>query len=310
MTNQPAKIKLRAFKIENPSLTEAHSGILLLLKEVLTENSIASERRMTLNEDDADEDLLSNFVWHQNDTYLFSMMLRVIPAENGGVISEELFNQHTITIADVITGNPTQSQYKNHFYFALNNNHLVTNLAGNINIDRVQTYLNWLLNPVRGERYFQLTELTKLPDGVPLSQVSQIEFIGGGGVVSASPTSREPTTISTNLFNLTDEVLSHIISDADSLQQIRNSQLIEAKLKRKPKDLAQEEFQRVMGAIATNITNDSGIILRTKDGNKYTGETVKVKKEVERTTGNRIVEEQLKQKMEIFLSELRAQENA
>ena len=62
-----------------------------------------------------------------------------------------------------------------------------------------------------------------------------------------------------------------------------------------------------MSAITTNVTNESGIILRTKDGNKYTGEAVKVKKEVEveRTTGGRIVEEQLKQKMEVFLTELR-----
>lgn len=315
MANHSRRIKLRAFKIENPNLTEANSGILPLLKSILTDTSIASQRRMKLNEDDEDEDLLSNFTWHQDNIYLFGMMLRVIPAENGGVISEELFNQHTITIADVTTGNPAQSQYKNHYYFALNNNYLVTNLAGNINIDRVQTYINWLLNSVRGGRYFQLTELTKLPDGVPLSQISQIEFVGGGSIVNATPTSRNPEAFSTKMIELTNDVLSYIVSDADSLDQIRSSQLVEAKLflkmKGKPKELAQEDFQRVMGAIATNITNDSGIILKTKDGNKYTGETVKVKKEVEveRTTGNRIVEEQLKQKMEVFLTELRAQEN-
>lgn len=315
MANKPKKIKLRAFKIENPNITEANSGIIPLLRSILTETSIASQRRMKLNEDDEDEDLLSNFVWHQDNLYLFGMMLRVIPAENGGVINEELFNQHTITIADVTTGNPAQSQYKNHYYFALNNNYLVTNLAGNINIDRVQTYINWLLNSVRGERYFQLTEITKLPDGVPLSQVSHIEFVGGGNTVNATPTRHAPGTFSTRMIQLKNDILSLIVNDAESLEQIRNSQLVEAKLllrmKRKPKELAQEDFQRVMGAIATNITNDSGIILKTKDGNKYTGETVKVKKEVEveSTTGNRIVEEQLKQKMEVFLTELRIQEN-
>ena len=83
------------------------------------------------------------------------------------------------------------------------------------------------------------------------------------------------------------------------------------RVKKKPKEMAQDEYQRVMGAIATNISNDDGIVLRTKDGNKYTGEAIKVKKEVEieRTTGNRIVEDQLKQEMEVFLSELRSQEN-
>lgn len=40
------KLTLRAFKIENPSLTEPHSGILGLLQEVLTSESIAAQRRM------------------------------------------------------------------------------------------------------------------------------------------------------------------------------------------------------------------------------------------------------------------------
>nr|DAR86963.1 MAG TPA: hypothetical protein [Caudoviricetes sp.] len=72
--------------------------------------------------------------------------------------------------------------------------------------------------------------------------------------------------------------------------------------------MAQEAFQRVMGAIATNITDDSGLVVRTKDGNKFTGAAVKVKKpvSVECVEANRIVEEQLKQEMELFLSEVRA----
>lgn len=189
-------------------------------------------------------------------------------------------------------------------------------MAGNIGIDRLQTYLNWLLESVRGERLFQLTELTRLPEGVPLSQIKDIQFVGGGNVVAASPTEKEQTTISHTLGNLTDGVLELLMgNDNTNLEKIRANQLIEArlfiKLKGKPKEMAQEEFQRVMGAIATNVTNDSGIVLRTKDGNKYTGAAVKVKKavSVECVEANRIVEEQLKQEMELFLSEIRHQQN-
>lgn len=112
MATNNAKIKLRAFRIENPTLTEPHSGILALLQQVLTDNSTAQQRRMKLNEDDSDEDLLSYFAWQQNNSYLFGMMLRIIPAANGGVINSELFAQQTITIAEVNAGNPDQSQYK------------------------------------------------------------------------------------------------------------------------------------------------------------------------------------------------------
>lgn len=309
------KIILRAFRIENSSFSESHSGILSCLERLLTSTSTAGTRRLLLNEQDEDCDLLANFEWRHNNSNLFGMMMRIIPAENGGLIASNLFEHNTIAITDVDTGISGQSQYKDHFYFALNNEYLVTNLAGNINITRLQTYLNWLLVDVRGERIFQFTELTKLPDGVSFSNIDRIEFVGGGNVVSAPTTSQEPIAVTRLLHNLSDAVLSQIVNDTASLDEIRNSQVIEATLylrvKKKPKDMAQDEYQRVMGAIATNISNDDGIVLKTKDGNKYTGEAIKVKKEVEveRTTSNRIVEEQLKQEMELFLTELRTQSN-
>ena len=50
----PKKLTLRAFKIENYTLTEPNSGILNLLQQVLTEDSTAAQRRMLLNLDNPD----------------------------------------------------------------------------------------------------------------------------------------------------------------------------------------------------------------------------------------------------------------
>jgi hypothetical protein len=65
-----------------------------------------------------------------------------------------------------------------------------------------------------------------------------------------------------------------------------------------------------MGAALRQITDDNGVVIHTKNG-RYTGKDVKVVKDitVERTSNNRIVEEQLKQKMESFLDELTSKEN-
>lgn len=84
---------LRAFRIENPNLTEANSGILGLLQQVLTPDSTAALRRMPLNAEDPDRDLLANFTWATNNSYMFGMMLRIIPADNGGVLSEAMFDR-------------------------------------------------------------------------------------------------------------------------------------------------------------------------------------------------------------------------
>ena len=306
-------LRLRAFRIENPCFTESHSGILGLLQQVLTEESTAAQRRMTLNAESPDRELLANFTWAKNNVYLFGLMLRVIPADTGGVMDERLFSQRIITMADINEGNSSQSQYKDHFYFAINNNFLVTNLAGNINIDRLQTYINWLLEGARGERLFRFTELAKLPDGVPLSDIKDIQLVGGG-MASAAPAERKQTTLVAKLGSITNDLLGQVFgSDTDSLEKIRASQLVEAKLvlkiKRRNRGLSVEEYKRVMSAVATNVTNDSGIVVRTKTGNKFTGESVKVKKAVSiQCIGpNRLVEEQLKQQMEQFLGELREQ---
>lgn len=309
-----SKIKLRAFKIENPNLTEAHSGILSLLQNVLTISSTAQQRRMRLNEDDSDEDLLSNFTWQQNNDYLFGMMLRIIPAANGGVIDARLFSQPTITIAEVNSGNPDQSQYKDHYYFAINNNNIVTNLSGSYSIDRLQTYINWLLGPVRGARLFEFNPVTKLPEGIRLSEIKGIEFSGGNSAqsVTTGVTSTENST-AIKMQELTSSLLDKLFSDTSGFSEIERDQIITAKLlltvKSKPREMALEDYQRVMGAVTRQITNDSGIAVIAKNGNKFTGEAVKVVRDVviERTTGNRIVEEQLKQKMESFLSELNEQ---
>lgn len=311
MATNNAKIKLRAFRIENPTLTEPHSGIISLLQQVLTNNSTAQQRRMKLNEDDADEDLLSYFAWQQNSTYLFGMMLRIIPAANGGVIDSGLFAQHTITIAEVNAGNPNQSQYKDYYYFAINNNGLVTNLSGSYSVDRLQTYINWLLNSIRGSRLFEFTPITKVPDGIKLSEIKGIEFTGGGqaSTLNAGIVQTENST-ATKMQELTTSLLDRLFSDTAGINEIERDQIIAAKLlltvKRKPQDMAHEDYQRVMGAVTRQITNDSGIAIIAKNGNKYTGESVKVVRDiiVEKTTGNRLVEEQLKQKMESFLNDL------
>lgn len=315
MATNNAKIKLRAFRIENPTLTEPHSGILALLQQVLTDNSTAQQRRMKLNEDDSDEDLLSYFAWQQNNSYLFGMMLRIIPAANGGVINSELFAQQTITIAEVNAGNPDQSQYKDHYYFAINNSYLVTNLSGSYSIDRLQTYLNWLLNSVRGSRLFEFTPVTKLPEGIKLSEIKGIEFFGGQSSTLTTGIASTENGTATKMQELTNSLLDSLFSDTACITEIERDQIIAAKLlltvKRKPQDMAHEDYQRVMGAVTKQITNDSGIAIIAKNGNKYNGEAVKVVRDitVEKTTGNRLVEEQLKQKMESFLNDLNGQNN-
>lgn len=309
---QSKNITIRAFKIINRSFSDADSGILNVLIRVLSQESTALSRRMVLNQEEPDIDLLANYSWSSNNTFLFGMMMRVISAESGGLISDKLFEQPTITMAQLVQGGSDQSQYKDHYYFALNNEYLVTNMQGNFTINRLQTYLNWLTESERGDRLFEFSEVVQIPNGVELAKIKEIQFVGGCSFSGSLTSNYRSDSLSVKLAHITKDVLRAVLSDTDSIESIDNNQLVDARLllkvKGKPRGMDQREFQRVMGAIATNITNDSGLLLRTKDGNKFDGKAIKVKKSVsvDCVGANRIVEEQLKQFMQSFLIELRS----
>lgn len=293
-------VKLRAFQIANRSFTQSSSGIIELLHRVLSEQSIASERRMRLNQFDADEDLLGGFDWLPSN-HLFGTMFRVIPGENSGEIPPKLFSQNKISAADIEMANGASYHCKELFYFLLSDDYLVTNLSGQSNITGLQTYINWLLESIRNENFFDFSPVVTLPKNIQISHIRTIEYNGTnirGGI--------EATTIK----ELSKSVLDRLFGDMGDISDIIREQLISAKLvlriKRKPKEMMQAEFLRCLSAMTKEITSDSGITIQTKDKGKLTGEEIKVTKNIliEKTSTNNLSEKELKQEMETFLHEI------
>lgn len=304
------KIKLRSFGLSNTNLIQNGTGIIACLNSVLPENSTANSRRMMLNAQDGDEDLLS-FYSFLRDRYLFGMMLRIIPVENGGFISDDLFSNNTISIADLEQGTDNGFQYKDHYYFMLSDRFVVTNLSGSYSIDRFQTYINWLTENHRNS-IFDMNPVTKFPDGVRVSDIKSIEF-AGVRAVNVEPNS-EPAVV-TKMREITSDVLSMLFGDTEELDNIRGEDLVSAKLllkiRKRPADMAEEDYTRAMSAMTRQITNDSGIAIKTRQGGTYTGEAVKDVKEVdvELTENDRLNEQQLKQLMEQYLQDLESRDN-
>lgn len=304
------KIKLRSFGLSNTNLIQNGTGIIACLNSVLHEDSTANSRRMMLNAQDGDEDLLS-FYSFLRDRYLFGMMLRIIPVENGGFISDDLFSNNTISIADLEQGADNGFQYKDHYYFMLSDRFVVTNLSGSYSIDRFQTYINWLTENHRNS-IFDMNPVTKLPDGVRVSDIKSIEF-AGVRAVNVEPNS-EPAVV-TKMREITSDVLSMLFEDTEELDNIRGEELVSAKLllkiRKRPADMAEEDYTRAMSAMTRQITNDSGIAIKTRQGGTYTGEAVKDVKEVdvELTENDRLNEQQLKQLMEQYLQDLESRDN-
>ena len=306
------KKKLRAFQIENTSVTQGQSPILTMLDEALKELSTVQDRRMLLNHQDSDEDLLAYYEQHNNGIFC-GMMMRIIPAEQGGVLSEDIFKKDTIKIDDLDAGEEKQSQYKSHYYFALNGSYLITDLPVSTNIERLQTYINWLLEGQRGDTIFSFTPLMVLPEGLKLKDIRHIEF-SGGNRIQAQQTTTESYDVKTSLLTLRDNLLDELFGSNPSLQDLKKEQLVSAKLllqiQKRPKGMDKDTYQNLLGAIAKNVNSESGFSIKAKNGTTYNGQQInRIREvEVEETSKKRVNEQQLWQEMERFLQQV-AKEN-
>lgn len=306
------KRKLRAFKTSNYSLTESQSSIVQMLRDALTTRTTIQDRRMKLNQQDDDEDLLAFFKWTSNNNVLFGMIMRIIPADLGGILPDDFSERQTIKMDDLNVNDATQSQYKSRYYFATDGNYLVTDLSQSASVERLQTYINWLIEQQRGDTLFSYAPVMIMPQGVRVHDIKSIEF---SGTKITPQTEASDSGISSRLISIQNDVLNTFFGGTPTLAELQNEQLVSAqvivKFKKKPKEMEKDEYQRVMSAIARNVTENSGYAIRTKNGRTYTGEQICSVKdvEIEENSQRHINEEQLSQEMERFLLELNAENN-
>lgn len=150
MADNKKKFTLQAYDIENEEIGKAYSDLQEKLKEKLEAREIADIRRMKLNPESPEEDLLSDFAI--TERYVFGVMWRISPAKEVPSIPEGLFKNPTIQIDDIQEQEKRISLIcKDHYYFSLNKHFLVTNLPKS-RIKSLQVYLNWLLEAVRGDK--------------------------------------------------------------------------------------------------------------------------------------------------------------
>lgn len=313
MAATPKKtIKLRAFRVVLQGANEYSSHLFRALFDVLS-NSVVDQRRMSLNEQDEDEDILSNFEFVNG--YLFGTMIRIIPSEKGDFITPELFKHEKMSLSDLDNQSKQGHQYKGHYYFALNDRFLVTNLSGSCTIERLQTYINWLLQEVRGEKQYSFATLINQPNDLTLADIRSIEF-GGGTVQPPENEGEKNEGITQRVVAVAKDLLEPIFKNKDnSSNEVDYTQIISAKLlltiAKKPKEMSQEVYQRIMSSFVTPITNDNALKIHTKKSGTLSGNDLKVVNSVnvELTDSGRIIEEQLKQKMESFLLEIKSKFN-
>lgn len=303
---KPKEIKLRIFKIENNDITKKDSGLLSMLSNKL-DNSKAQDRRMILNQDDPkkEEDLISDYQIRSN-ILISGAMLRIMLSSEAPSIPDNLFDEKRIVISELDQLEIENSSiYKDHYYFLLNNNYVVTNLPGNYTITRFQTYINWLLEIDRESFFFEFTPMTVLHDDIKLSDLRNIRIQDPSS--NNFPADREVST--KKILDLSKTFIFNFLKDVKSFPDIEIDKIISAELLikfKKSKDLSNEEYQKILGAYLKPICDTENVIFVPKKGSPIKGsEILKIKTVmIEFTESNKVSEPQLLQEMEKFLKEV------
>lgn len=309
-------MKLRAFTIDNPDFNQRSTDILSALRNKLLTSENANARKMVLNEQDENReaDLISNYNHDSADQEpLFCTMLRIAPGNNVQHVSEVLMGKNLFSLDELDEDelNRAAAIYKSHYYFALTDQFLVTNLPGNRTIRQLQTYLNWLLGT--------LYELTPMIDTVQLDSLRDIKNITFQDSAISPWITKETDTGSSigekriDIGHIAADYLRSILAsqtDVKYLDEIELEQMISAKLiiqfKRQRKN-SSEEIQKAYGALLKPIADLDDIAITDKNGKVLmNGKSIQKTKtvKIDRTTTGKPNEQTISQEMRTFLLEL------
>lgn len=260
------KIKLRAFSIKNDNFGKINSGFFDALQNRLSISESANDRRMVINaeEEKPEEDLISYHT--EASKILFCTMLRIKPGKDVQHINATLFSKKKFTIADLHeTTLDTTAIYKEHFYFGVSGDTLVTTLPGNITITRLQTYLNWYL-----EELYEISPIIAPATSKELSDIKSITMIDPINEKAIQQLEATPAT-QRNIYSIPGIVLDKLKSmliDTKNLTDIELANLISAKLViefNKPKKDDSESLKKAYAALLKPISDLDHVHIKTRD---------------------------------------------
>lgn len=299
--------KLRAFKIENPNITQTKSDVMDLLKQRLSE-TVANQRRMLLNQNDKDEDLICNYD-DSNSKYIWGSILRISPSDEVLNIPDSLFEEEKIVLQELDNLKDQGSIiYKSHYYFLISNEYMITTLPGNTTVSRFQTYINWFLTNLRNEVY----EFTPMIIDAPIYQLKNLSKISIQDPILEE--NKDENTEDFSTYNekksLSLKYLKSLFSDVISFDEAKLNEIVSADLVlkfKKPAQMTKQDYQNALAAYMKPISDVDNVTFYPKNGSPVKGtEILRVKSvDIEKLESNNISEKGLMIQMEQFLSELK-----
>lgn len=281
-----------------------------LLKQRLN-NSVVKDRMMVLNAEDEfkESDLIANFDV-KKDSYIFGSIMRVTQKEGVPQLPDSFLNESRIDIEELKSLTETTSLiYKSHYYFMLNDDYVITTLPVSTTIKCMETYINSILDELRGDSLFGFNTMMKKQGQVKLGEIKDIRIKNSTVPVSAMKQKSTEQTYVQKMVDISFSTVKHFMSEKTNISEEDLQQIVSAELLIKfarPKGMKKEVYNEKLGAIMNPISDTDDIIFYTKSGPVTGSEIMWIEPiKVEMTENKRISEKDLKLQMEEFLLKLK-----
>ena len=261
-------ITFRYFTVDyTAGLTSSNSLVTRLIGKL---TSSASERLMPINKHESDKsDLISDFSNVGKGKMITGTCLRIVNSREVPVITEEMLKQEQFKVSSInLNAKDKEKTCLDYFYFGLSDKHLIVTLDQRTSINRLETYVNWLLNAKETGEIISFTPVID-EEKISVSDIKNIRFNSTYDLVMGGNVDQGGVGIKSKLINVTTELLKQILSDTDNLQDLMNENICSADLVvkfSKPRKMSKDEYmQKTAGLILKSLEDQDSITFKAKD---------------------------------------------
>lgn len=300
------QVTLRAFYINSSDFIKSEAELCIKLKDKLDSRDKVDSRRMSLGNTTKDQDVLAYYEYlNEKSNLIFGSIIRIALGNNVTHITDTLLNSNFFSLSDLQSDQlATSAIYKSHYYFFISEKFVITNLASNVTISRLQTYLRWLVD--------DFYELNPVIDQNQVRRVADIKKI-----TMQDPIHHYKKDESDSQFLLKrigTQALRKIFSETKNINDLELQSIISAKLVLeidKPDKSNSATMQKFYSACLKPVSDLENILLTTRDNqNIVTGKDLLKNKivQIDMDEQGNLNEKNLSQEMHQFILELEYEE--
>lgn len=303
-------VTLYAYTIENSDASRAYSDFTEKFRAKLETSKTIRQRILEINNQTHETDVLSQVVL-QNNGYIYGSLMRIILSKEMPSLPSDYLDKNELSFSELdgVGDDNDKMSCKDLYYFALDNRHLITTMPTS-RIARFRTFVNHFLEVELTAKSYSFSIMITQPENIKLQELTKIEFAGGGRFLQNND---EIANINTSVLEVAVDVLKRLIIDED-IKPLLDKNILTANLvvkfnDRYRKKINDDDVKKAMSAVVTNLADYGNVKFSTKDNrNIKAGETVLCKHiNVDTTENNLLNEEDLRQQMLYFLSEIKEQ---